>query len=71
MSTNSLAFLFYVSPNQPMSVQTIVEKFEDIREDLRIDRIDVAFSGETPDVVAYAVRCQKAKHPVFVVVVLP
>ena len=55
MSTNILAFIFHTCPNQALSTETLEEKFDCIWDDLAKSRTDVGFSGQTSDVVEYAV----------------
>lgn len=60
MSTNSVAFLLLNKYRDGVSLNELVKSFDELRGQLASDNRDVGFSGESEDVVEYAVsilRC--------------
>ncbi|CAH1970223.1 unnamed protein product [Acanthoscelides obtectus] len=55
MSTNALAFLLLTKYREGASIKELVKAMDDLRNDLNYVRRDIGFSGDSIDVINYAV----------------
>lgn len=56
MSTNALAFILLYKHRKGATREQLVESFEDLRQELASCGRDIGFSGDSIDVINYAVR---------------
>jgi len=56
MSTNALAFLLLTKFRKGAKLETLVGALEDLKRDFLAANKDVGFSGDSVDVINYAVR---------------
>lgn len=64
MSTNVVAFLLLYKFREGCTLENLVEAFDKLWQELDIARRDIAFCGETVDIVEHAVSC-KINNPAY------
>lgn len=62
MSTNAIAFLLLTKYRQGASIEELVNALDNLRKELEYTRRDLGFSGDSIDVINYAVSI---KNPIF------
>lgn len=55
MSTNAVAFLLLTKYRQGASIEELVNALDNLRKELEYARRDLGFSGDSIDVINYAV----------------
>lgn len=56
MSTNALAFILLYKHRKGATIEELVESLDELRQDLSSSGRDIGFSGDSIDVINYAVR---------------
>ncbi|KAG5891867.1 hypothetical protein JTB14_015886 [Gonioctena quinquepunctata] len=56
MSTNALAFLLLTRYREGVNMKELLVAFDDLRKDLEYVRRDIGFSGDSIDVINYAIK---------------
>lgn len=61
MSTNALAFLLLTQYREGASIEHLVNALDNLRKDLEYARRDIGFTGDSIDVINYAVSMKIVK----------
>lgn len=60
MSTNALAFILLYKHRKGATVEQLVDSFDNLRQELASSGRDIGFSGDSIDVINYAVSYKRA-----------